>query len=156
MDWERLPVVPLHADVRAYCSHVKMCCKRARLLSSHPRLFIHSFIRLGKTDKTSWTNLIHFMRRRIVDFYCIGGFELNSSELNSTIARLINRALNQSFLYCLSSEIVLLICKPNSSFELHGQTSSTACGRLLVFGRLTREKFNMQNFSSVALRLAHA
>ena len=32
----------LYADVRAYCSHVKMYCKRARLLSSHPRLFIHS------------------------------------------------------------------------------------------------------------------
>ena len=41
MDWERLPVAPLYADVRAYCSHVKMYCKRARLLSSHPRLFIH-------------------------------------------------------------------------------------------------------------------
>ena len=30
------------ADVRAYCSHVKMYCKRARLLSSHPLLFIRS------------------------------------------------------------------------------------------------------------------
>ena len=29
------------ADVWAYCSHVKMFCKRTRLLSSHPRLFIH-------------------------------------------------------------------------------------------------------------------
>ena len=28
MDWERLPVAPLYADVRAYCSHVKMYCKR--------------------------------------------------------------------------------------------------------------------------------
>ena len=46
MDWERLPVVPLYADARAYCSHVKMYCKRARLLSSHPWLFIHSFIHL--------------------------------------------------------------------------------------------------------------
>ena len=43
MDWERLPVAPLFADVRAYCSYVKMYCKRARLLSSHPRLFIPSF-----------------------------------------------------------------------------------------------------------------
>ena len=44
MDWERLPVALLYADVRAYCSHVKMYCKRARLLSSHPLLFIiHSF-----------------------------------------------------------------------------------------------------------------
>ena len=33
----------MYADVRAYCSHVKMYCKRARLLSSHPRLFIRSF-----------------------------------------------------------------------------------------------------------------
>ena len=46
MDWERLPVAPLYADVRAYCSHVKMYCKRARLLSSHPWLFIHSFIHM--------------------------------------------------------------------------------------------------------------
>ena len=30
-----------YADVRAYCSHVIMYCKRTRLLSSHPRLFIH-------------------------------------------------------------------------------------------------------------------
>ena len=44
MDWERLPVAPLYVDVRAYCSHVKMYCKRVCLLSSHPRLFIHSFI----------------------------------------------------------------------------------------------------------------
>ena len=44
MDWERLPVAPLYADVPAYCSHVKMYCKRACLLSSYPRLFIHSFI----------------------------------------------------------------------------------------------------------------
>jgi len=34
----------VYADVRAYCSHVKIYCMRARLLSSHPRLFIHSFI----------------------------------------------------------------------------------------------------------------
>ena len=40
MDWELLPVAPLNTDVRAYCSHVKMYCKRAYLLSSHPRLFI--------------------------------------------------------------------------------------------------------------------
>ena len=44
MDWQRLPVAPLYADVWAYCSHVKMYCKRARLLSSHPRLF--SFLSL--------------------------------------------------------------------------------------------------------------
>ena len=44
MDWERRPVAPLYVDVRAYCSHVKMYCKRVCLLSSHPRLFIHSFI----------------------------------------------------------------------------------------------------------------
>ena len=30
----------LYADIRAYCSHVKMYGKRARLLSSHPQLFI--------------------------------------------------------------------------------------------------------------------
>ena len=31
-------MAPLYADVPAYCSHVKMYCKRARLLFSHPRL----------------------------------------------------------------------------------------------------------------------
>ena len=31
-------MAPLYADVRPYCSHVKMYCKRARLLSSYPRL----------------------------------------------------------------------------------------------------------------------
>ena len=31
-------MAPLYADVRAYCSHVKMYCKRARLLSSYSRL----------------------------------------------------------------------------------------------------------------------
>ena len=41
MDWRWLPVAPF-ANVRAYCSHVKMYCKRVRLLSFHPRLFIHS------------------------------------------------------------------------------------------------------------------
>ena len=44
MDWERLPVGPLYvAHVRAYYWHIKMYCKRARLLSYHRRLFIHSF-----------------------------------------------------------------------------------------------------------------
>ena len=42
MDWERLPVAPLYADVRAYCSHVNMYCRRERLLSSHPWLFAKS------------------------------------------------------------------------------------------------------------------
>ena len=46
MNWERLPVASLYADVWTYCSHVKMYCKRVRLLSSHPRLFINSFIHL--------------------------------------------------------------------------------------------------------------
>ena len=62
MDWERLPVAPLYADVRAYCSHVKMYCKRVRLLSSYPRLFIHWFMKsstfaLGLTSsgKCCWS-----------------------------------------------------------------------------------------------------
>ena len=43
MDWELLPVAPLYAHVRAYCSHVNNVCshvtvKRACLLSSHPWL----------------------------------------------------------------------------------------------------------------------
>ena len=54
------------------------------------------FIRLTKTDKTSRTNLIYqtnlirFRRRAIVEFNCLWDLELNSSELNSTVARRIN------------------------------------------------------------------
>ena len=32
-------LAPLYADVRTYCSHVKLYSKRARLLHSHTRLF---------------------------------------------------------------------------------------------------------------------
>ena len=42
-------------------------------------------IRLGKTDKTSRTNLIRFRRRAIVEFNCLWDLELNSS-----VARRIN------------------------------------------------------------------
>ena len=45
------------------------------------------FIRLTKTDKTSRTNLIRFRRRAIVEFNCLWDLELNSSELNLTVAR---------------------------------------------------------------------
>ena len=47
MDWERLPVAPLYADVRTNCSHVKMyvreyiCCPLI-----HDSSLIHSFIHL--------------------------------------------------------------------------------------------------------------
>ena len=41
-------MAPLYADVRPYRSHVKIYCRRARLLFSHTRLFtlslMHSFI----------------------------------------------------------------------------------------------------------------
>ena len=37
--------------------------------------FIHSFMRLGKT--VPWKNLIHFIRRRIVDFYQVALEALN-------------------------------------------------------------------------------
>ena len=54
-----MPMAPLCADVRAYCAQVKIYCKRARLLSSHPRLFIHSFV---LTDIASifqsWSTLV--------------------------------------------------------------------------------------------------
>ena len=57
MDWERLPVAPLYADIRAYCSHVKMYGKRARLLSSHPRLFISfHFISYSCLLRYSWVS----------------------------------------------------------------------------------------------------
>ena len=54
------------------------------------------FITLTKTDKTSrtnliyLTNLIHFIRRAIAQFNCFWDLELNSSELNLTVARRIN------------------------------------------------------------------
>ena len=44
--------IPKYADVRAYCSHVKMYCKRARLLSCHPRLFISLIISFEVPTKT--------------------------------------------------------------------------------------------------------
>ena len=57
MDWERLPVAPLYVDVRAYPSHVKMYCKRACLLSSHPRLFISfHFISYSYLLRYSWVS----------------------------------------------------------------------------------------------------
>ena len=42
--------IPKYANVPAYYSHVKMYCKRARLLSCRPRLFI-SFEVLTKTKR---------------------------------------------------------------------------------------------------------
>ena len=44
--------IPKYADVRAYCSHVKMYCKRARLLSCHPRFFISLIISFEVPTKT--------------------------------------------------------------------------------------------------------
>ena len=44
--------IPKYADVRAYCSHVKMFCKRAHLLSCHPRLFISLIISFEVPTKT--------------------------------------------------------------------------------------------------------
>ena len=46
---------PLSVHLWAYCSHVKMYCKRARLLSSHPRLFILSF---SGAAWARWLNVI--------------------------------------------------------------------------------------------------
>ena len=78
-------------------------------IQSNLRYFQQPSTRIGhESDKTSWTNLIlqtnfiHFIRRRIVQFYCMGGFELNSSELNSTIARRINRAYSVMLLWVSS------------------------------------------------------
>ena len=43
-----------------------------------------------KTNSIYQTNLIRFRRRAIVEFNCLWDLELNSSELNSTVARRIN------------------------------------------------------------------
>ena len=53
-------MAPLSADVRDYWWHVHMYCKRARLLSSHLWLFIHSFIH----SKASFLKL-HDQKNRI-------------------------------------------------------------------------------------------
>lgn len=65
MDWRLLPVAPLYAHVRAYCSHVNMYSKRVGLLSSHPRLFIHSLCLLHPTppppSPLPITHCFHFL-----------------------------------------------------------------------------------------------
>ena len=45
---------------------------------------------ITKTNLIYQTNLIRFRRRAIVEFNCLWDLELNSSELNSTVARRIN------------------------------------------------------------------
>ena len=46
MDWERLPVAPLDADVQAYCSHVKNVLSRGHVCCPliHDSSFIHSWM----------------------------------------------------------------------------------------------------------------
>ena len=66
MNWRQLPLAPLYADVRTYCSHVNMYGKRVRLLSSHPRLFIHSRCLLHPTQSPPpptppISNCFHFL-----------------------------------------------------------------------------------------------
>ena len=70
-------MAPLYDDVRAYCSHVKtVFLKGARLLSSNPRLFIHSsfihsFIRIKVG--VMWSNLGVRQTNRARQF-CTRGF----------------------------------------------------------------------------------
>ena len=54
--------------------------------------------RTSRTDLIYQTNLIRFKRRASVEFNCSWDLELNSSELNSTITRRINQALQPGFL----------------------------------------------------------
>ena len=88
MDWERLPVAPLYADVRAYCSHVKTYCKRARLLSSHPRLFILSLFDLahhifGETFRTFELSILSVNRGKLDIRYLVGPYvALHSTSTN--------------------------------------------------------------------------
>ena len=65
-----------------------VCCATSKLKTRY-----HNCIRPSKTDTTSRTNVIPFIRRAIVEFNYWQVLELNSSELYSTIARRINRAL---------------------------------------------------------------
>ena len=88
MDWERLPVAPLYADVRAYCSHVKTYCKRARLLSSHPQLFILSLFDLahhifGETFRTFEVSILSVNRGKLDIRYLVGPYgALHSTSTN--------------------------------------------------------------------------
>ena len=89
MDWERLPVAPLCADVRAYCSHVNIYCKRERLLSSHPWLFAKSnvdcILRLILCKSSLWCKLsvtfVVLLRNLVIDLWYL--------ILKATIAEII-------------------------------------------------------------------
>ena len=59
----------LYADVWAYCSHLKMYCKRARMFSSHPRLFIHSFILLQQQKYRSYKLVISAILQYTVSWF---------------------------------------------------------------------------------------
>ena len=87
MDWERLPVAPLYADVRAYCSHVKMYCKRARLLSSNPWLFF-------LLSLIPYTDEIHFLTPKIS-----GSGNISHCQQQSYSALQFPGATQQSFFY---------------------------------------------------------
>ena len=81
-------MAPLYADVRAYCSHVKTYCKRARLLSSHPRLFILSLFDLahhifGETFRTFEVSILSVNRGKLDIRYLVGPYvALHSTSTN--------------------------------------------------------------------------
>ena len=54
MDWERLPVAPLYADVRAYCSHINVYCKKKKALYLSVNVFSTKAL-IGDTTFTSPT-----------------------------------------------------------------------------------------------------
>ena len=63
-------MAPLYADVRAYCSRVKMYCKRARLLSSHPRLSLSLSLSLHAQEGiwSQFVSLFYFFIGLICNF----------------------------------------------------------------------------------------
>ena len=81
-------MAPLYADVRAYCSHVKTYCKRARLLSSHPQLFILSLFDLahhifGETFRTFEVSILSVNRGKLDIRYLVGPYvALHSTSTN--------------------------------------------------------------------------
>ena len=122
MDWERLPVAPLYADVRAYCSHVKMYCKRARLLSSHPRLFIsfHILKKLKKSVHENFRNsVVSFSRTNCVIKHGVRWYFSRSRKLDVWVGR----GLPIWFIYPLDSVLQNFL----QSVSLHYTPKSNVC-----------------------------
>ena len=130
--------IPKYADVRAYCSHVKIYCKKARLLSYHPRLFISLFISFEVPTKT----------KRQKKKQCIANTIKNTIELP---LHLTERAPPSN--------------KEGGTYSRAGPLSVQCSGRLLIFefkvqrsfegGALSTERNRILFFSKERLFISH-